>query len=314
MTSFPPTMALSPLRIGTRGSKLARAQADWVANTLQSNGLAVDVVEISTLGDEEPSGRLAEIGREGVFTKEIQRALLARHIDFAVHSLKDLPTAGVDGLHLAAVPQRASSADVLISRGGLTFDALPDGARIGTGSPRRIAQLRSARPDLQIHDIRGNVDTRIRKLDEGQYDAIILAEAGLTRLGLRERITQVLPREVMLPAVGQGALGIECRTDDGDARDAVASLDDAETHQAILAERCLLGQLRAGCLAPVGAWARHLDGILILSAVVLSVDGGTRIDHEDRAIGGEDGSKLGQRVAEALLQLGAGELIKQSKT
>ena len=192
------------LRIATRGSQLARWQADWVADRLRRSGQTVEIVEIATRGDVDQSEFVGDIGAPGVFTKEIQRAVLAGEADVAVHSLKDLPTDSVEGLVLAAVPMRESPADVLVSPLANSIDALPKGARVGTGSLRRQAQLRHPRPDLQVAAIRGNVETRIRKLDEGQFDAIVLAEAGLKRLGLAERISQVLPWELMLPAVGQG--------------------------------------------------------------------------------------------------------------
>ncbi|HEX5470251.1 MAG TPA: hydroxymethylbilane synthase, partial [Lacipirellulaceae bacterium] len=209
------------LRLGTRGSTLARWQAEWVAGELRRRGHSVELVEIATSGDVQQVGRVEQIGTRGVFTKEIQRAIQARHVDLGVHSLKDLPTEPVDRLVLAAVPGRESAADVLLARcddRGAICDrslvGLPHGARIGTGSLRRQAQLRYLRPDVQVGDVRGNVDTRLRKLDEGQFDAIVLADAGLRRLGLTDRISQVLPLDLMLPAVGQGALGIECRMDD----------------------------------------------------------------------------------------------------
>ena len=239
------------LRLGTRSSPLARWQAEWVAARLTERGVAVELVPITTQGDVKTQP-LGQIGGQGLFTKELQRALLDGQIDLAVHSLKDLPTAPVDGLSLAAVPPRESTADVLVSNIVKQIEQLPPSARIGTGSLRRKAQLLHLRPDLQVEEIRGNVDTRLRKLDEGQYDAIVLAEAGLRRLGLAERIVQVIPRSLMLPAVGQGALGIEARADDAATCNLLAPLDDAATHQAVLAERSLLLTLRGGCLAPVG--------------------------------------------------------------
>ncbi len=188
------------LRLGTRSSPLARWQADWVAARLQERGVTVEMVLISTQGDQQQSGPIGAIGVTGVFTKEIQRALLDGRIDLAVHSLKDLPTETVAGLCLAAVPEREAPGDALLSRKGESFESLPDGARVGTGSPRRRAQLWHARPTLDMQDVRGNVDTRLRKLDEGQYDALVLAESGLRRLGLAERITQILPKTLILPA------------------------------------------------------------------------------------------------------------------
>lgn len=305
------------MRLGTRGSQLARWQAEWVAGQLRQLGHAVELVEIATRGDIERGRAIEDIGTRGVFTKEIQRALLAGDVDLGVHSLKDLPTEPVDGLVIAAAPVRASVADVMVgtasersSDAGLSM--LPRGARVGTGSLRRRAQLLHARPDLQIGDMRGNVDTRLRKLDEGQFDAIVLAEAGLRRLGLEARISRVLPIDVMLPAAGQGALGIECRADDAFALSAVAPLEDAATRASVTAERAMLAFLRGGCMAPVGAWARAEAGVLKLSAVVLSADGRTRL-HAADASAIDEASSLGQRVAERLLAQGAGELVTAAR-
>jgi len=300
------------LRLGTRGSQLARWQAEWVAEQLRRLGHAVELVEIATRGDVERARSIEEIGTRGVFTKEIQRALLAGEVDLGVHSLKDLPTEPVAGLVIAAVPPRESVADVLVTTSAAALAELPHGARIGTGSLRRQAQLRHVRPDLHMEDIRGNVDTRLRKLDEGQFDAVVLAEAGLRRLGVAHRITQVLPFDVMLPAVGQGALAIECRADDEETRGAVAPLEDAAARAAVTAERALLAHLRGGCMAPVGAWGRIEQGTLHLSAVVLSADGRQRLARNDAAPI-EDAEALGRRVAEKLLADGAGELIRSSR-
>jgi hydroxymethylbilane synthase len=303
------------IRLGTRASKLARWQADWVAARLRDLGHTIEIVEITTAGDVEQVGPVADIGAPGVFTKEIQRAVLEGEVDFAVHSLKDLPTDEIAGLTLAAVPPRETSADVLIARdvdSVDSFDALPKSARIGTGSLRRQSQLRHARPDLRVESVRGNVDTRVRKLDEGQFDAIVLAEAGLKRLGLSSRISQVLPLDVMLPAVGQGALGIECRRDDLATFDALAVLNDASSRAAVLAERALLAHLRGGCLAPIGALARIENGRLHLAAVVLNPAGSRRIFASDDAPPA-DAISLGRRVAVDLLAQGAAELIASSR-
>lgn len=307
-----PTPA-QPLRIGTRSSKLARWQADWVAARLRALGHAVEIVEITTAGDTHQLGPVADIGAPGVFTKEVQRAVLSSEADLAVHSLKDLPTEEIAGLTLAAVPARESPGDVLVSRESRTLLELPLAARIGTGSLRRQAQLRHVRPDLKIEGIRGNVDTRLRKLDDSQFDAIVLAEAGLNRLGLAARITQVLPIDVMLPAVGQGALAIECRVDDALVAAALRAIDDADTRAAVLAERSLLAHLRGGCLAPIGALGQSLNGVLRLVAVVLSADGKQRLVASEAA-SPEDAISLGRRVAENLLAQGAAELIAASRT
>lgn len=298
------------LRIGTRGSALARWQAEWVAGQLTAMGVEVELVPISTRGDREQSGPIAAIPGEGVFTKELQRSLLAGDIDLAVHSLKDLPTAPVEGLVLAAVPERSFTGDVLVSRGGVKFADLPAGATIGTGSLRRRAQLWHARPDLKMADVRGNVDTRLRKVAAGEYDALVLAEAGLDRLNLREHITEVLPKSLILPAVGQGALGIETRANDEPTRTALAPLDHHATHHAVLAERAMLATLRGGCLAPVGAWARiEADSQLHLDGVVLSGDGSQKLS---ASIIGDPATahSLGEHVAQNLIAQGATNLIQ----
>ncbi|HUE72509.1 MAG TPA: hydroxymethylbilane synthase [Pirellulaceae bacterium] len=304
-------MSVPRLRLGTRASPLARWQAQWVAARLGERGVEVEMVHISTQGDVK-AGPLGQIGGQGLFTKEIQRALLAREIDLAVHSLKDLPTEPVAGLCLAAVPPRETTADVLVSARFGSLDHLPPGARVGTGSLRRKAQLLFVRPDLTILDIRGNVDTRLKKLDDGEYDAIVLAAAGLTRLGFADRMTFILPRNIMLPAIGQGALGLETREDDSVARTLVEPLDDPQAHAAVLAERTMLHALRGGCLAPVGALGRVEEAVLKLEAVVLSGDGKRRIS-ADGAGQPEDAVRVGEQVAEELLVQGAGELIASSR-
>ncbi len=305
-------MAKTNIRLGTRASALAQWQAEWVAARLRELGMEVEIVHVSTAGDRDQQTTAAATGGEGLFTKEIQTALLENRIDLAVHRLKDLPTEPVAGLSLAAVPTRAPVNDVLVNNHGWTLDTLPKAARVGTGSMRRKAQLLHARPDLHLLDIRGNVDTRLRKVDEGQYDAIVLAEAGISRLGLQARITQRLPTDVMMPAVGQGALGLETRSDDGAAQQAVQPLNDRATHLAVLAERTLLAALRAGCLAPVGAWARCQQPRMYLNAVVLSCDGQQRLT---TSVEGQMGApiQLGKLAAEELLRQGAAALIQAAK-
>lgn len=300
------------LRLGTRGSALARWQAEWVAEKLHALGCNVELVEIATRGDIDRSRAVEEIGTRGVFTKEIQRALLNGDVDLGVHSLKDLPTEPIDGLTLAAVPVRESPADALVASEGVLLENLPHGARVGTGSLRRQAQLRHLRANLRIEDVRGNVDTRLRKLDDGRFDAIVLAEAGLRRLGLADRITQLLSYETMMPAVGQGALGIECRSDDREVIASLASLEDKATRAAVTAERALLAQLRGGCMAPIGALGHIEQGVLRLSAVVLSADGKVRLVAEDLAAP-DDALSLGRRVADALLAQGAADLISANR-
>lgn len=299
------------LRIGTRASALARWQANWIADRLSGMGQEVEIIHIATKGDVS-SQPLGMIGGQGLFTKEIQRALLDNEIDVAVHSLKDLPTLPVDGLQLAAVPQRENVGDVLVSAGTSSVESLPDGARIGTGSARRRAQLLFARNDLRVLDIRGNVDTRLQKLDDGQYDAIVLAEAGMRRLGLEQRITHVIPKQLMLPAVGQGALGIEARSNDRDILGILAGLNHAASHAAVLAERAMLATLEAGCLAPVGVWARVIDDQLTMDGIVLASDGSQRMATQvegptDQAV------EVGRQAAQELLAQGAADLITASR-
>jgi hydroxymethylbilane synthase len=299
------------LRIGTRASLLAQWQANWVAARLREQGVSVELVNIATSGDQQQSATGPIVGT-GVFTKEIQRELLAGRVDLAVHSLKDLPTEPVPRLVLAAVPERAPVADVLVSERFTSLDALPPGAVVGTGSLRRRAQLLHYCNDLEMRDIRGNVDTRLRKLREGQYDAIVLAQAGLERLGFTRHITQVLPLSVMLSAVGQGALGIETRADDDAAQAALAFLDHATTHAAVFAERAMLAALHGGCMAPIAAWARIESGQLHLSGRVHDPAGTRRLETELYAAV-EEAVSLGQRVAQNLLNQGAAELIAECR-
>jgi hydroxymethylbilane synthase len=296
-----------PLRLGTRSSALARWQAEWVAARLQAFGEAVELVLIPTAGDRsrEP---ITAMGSPGAFTKEIQRALLDCRVDLAVHSLKDLPTAGVEGLCIAAVPPRASPSDVLVSASGVSLANLPQGAVLGVGSPRRRAQLLRVRPDLRMVDIRGNVDTRLRKLDAGQCNALVLAEAGLVRLGLGARITEILSPEVMLPAPGQGALAVEVRADDVRTIEAVAALDHPPSRAEVVAERTLLAALGGGCLAPVAALGRVEDGLLTLTARVLSPDD-RRMFQSAAAADISEAEFLGRRLAEKLLADGAAEVL-----
>jgi len=308
------------LKLGTRSSALALWQSNWVATQLRELGFGIELVKISTSGDVK-SGPIGAIGSQGVFTKEIQRALLDKEVDFAVHSLKDLPTEGIPGLCLTSVPPRESVGDVLVSNEISSFDEIPADALIGTGSMRRKAQLLNQRPDLQVEDIRGNVDTRLQKLDEGAYQAIILAESGLKRLGLTERITHVIDRGVMIPAVGQGALGIECREEDAYVREVLAHLNDLSTFLCVTAERAMLKALRAGCLAPVGAWGQLKEDQLHLQGVVLSGTGNQRVDSDSQvdlsdqtaAVQVERATALGQAVAESLIAQGATELIAEAR-
>lgn len=301
------------LRLGSRSSKLATWQAKHIQSELALKNIEVEIVYISTEGDQSTQS-LQDFGGQGAFTKRIQTALLDSEIDFAVHSLKDLPTESVQGLLLGAVPEREVTQDVLVSNKYGSIQDLPEGALIGTGSFRRQAQLLNHRPDLRVADIRGNVDTRLRKLDEEEYDALILARAGLTRLGLTQRITEIIPIDFMLPAIGQGALGLECRSEDALTIESLMSIDDAPSHIEVVAERALLRELRAGCLAPVGAHAKIKNQALNLEAVVLSQDGTERV-HGERVAEGkidlESGAALGVGLAQSLIANGAEKLLKK---
>lgn len=291
------------LVIGSRGSKLALWQADHVKDRLEANGHVCRIEIITTSGDRFQSGPLKEIGNKGLFTKEIEDALLDGRIDVAVHSLKDMPTALPAGLQITATPEREDARDVMI---GSKLGTLPEGARIGTGSLRRVAQLQAARPDLVVQGIRGNVDTRLRKLDEGEFDAIVLAAAGLNRLGWSQRIAEYIPVEVMCPAVGQGALAIQTRDDDGAAMQACLALDHAPTRAAIIAERSVLDVLGGGCQVPIGAHATLIDGTLHLRAVVISPDGAKAIRRESTGV---DPVATGRLLGEELLANGAREIL-----
>ncbi len=303
---------MTKLRLATRKSPLARWQAQWVAQLLEQAGYATELVFVTTQGDRQQKAPIARLGSQGVFTREIQQAVLDGRADAAVHSLKDLPTEPVPGLVLVGVPRRGPVQDVLIARQGGPLEKLPPGAVVGTGSLRRRAQLLRQRQDLQFVSMRGNVDTRLRKLQQGECDALVLAEAGLHRLGLLEHVSQRLPLSWLLPAVGQGAVGVECREDDSATADALARIDDPATHQAVLAERALLRTLRGGCLAPVAALAQVLHARLSLQAVVLSADGQRALRAN---VSGEpqEAESLGREAATVLLDQGAAELIAQAR-
>jgi hydroxymethylbilane synthase len=299
------------VRIGTRGSPLALWQANHVAQRLRSldPALRIELVEIQTTGDRDRDSSLAQIGGQGVFTKEIQRAVLDRRADVAVHSLKDLPTQAVEGLTLAAVPARGPTGDAFISRRYHPFDEMPSGATVATSSSRRRAQLLNRRPDLRLVEIRGNVETRLRKLSTDNLDALILAEAGLERLELADRITEILDPAWMVPAVGQGALGLECRSEDAACCALLTNLDDPSTHQVILAERALLRGLGGGCQLPIGAEGTLQQGRIALRGVVLSPDGQSRI--EERIVGSANQPEaLGIHLANALIRRGADGLLR----
>lgn len=300
------------IRIGTRGSKLARWQAEWVASELAKHNVETELIFLKTLGDVK-SGPIGNVGTQGVFTKEIQRALLDQQVDLAVHSLKDLPTEETDGLHLAAVPPREKCGDVLIASRVNSIEELPEGASVATGSFRRRAQLLAYRRDLDVRELRGNVDTRLQKLGDENLDAIVLAESGLLRLGLHSHITQVLPKSIMLPAVGQGALGLECRSEDTSAQEVLSCMNDPVSHAAVVAERSMLRSLRGGCLAPVGAWARLTeDGKLQLDAIVLNQEGSEQVSTTSSSDPAQS-EELGILVANQLLAQGANDLLNTSR-
>jgi hydroxymethylbilane synthase len=299
---------MSALRLGTRHSKLALAQSRHVAAAITAaTGRPVELVEITTEGDVN-RGALAQIGGAGVFVNALREALLGGQVDVAVHSLKDLPTKPADGLDLAAVPPREDPRDVLCARDGRTLPQLPAGARIGTGSPRRAAQLRALGFDLDVVDVRGNVDTRLRFVQNGELDGVLLARAGLARLDRLDAITQVLDPAEMLPAPGQGALAVECRSGEFGAE--LGALDDAETRAAVVAERTLLAALEAGCTAPVGAYAvpTGQERNLVLRAVVVAYDGSVSIRTSATAPL-DEAESLGRRVAADLLDEGAAALV-----
>ncbi len=304
------------LRIGTRTSRLALAQAEGVAGALAAAcpGLRCEIVGISTRGDRQLDQPLPAIGGKGLFTREIGDALLRREVDLAVHSLKDLPTSrSMPGLAVAASPRRAPANDALLSADGSPLERLPQGARVGTSSPRRAAQLLAARPDLRPVSIRGNVGTRIRKLRDGQADAIVVALAGLARLGRASEVTEVLPFDVMLPAPGQGALAIEIREDNAAAAELVALVAHAPTTTAVTAERALLQALGGGCSLPLGALAR-LDGdALSLRAVLLSLDGATACRAERTGPAAEPDA-LARALADDLRRDGADAILDGLRT
>jgi hydroxymethylbilane synthase len=301
---------VTALRIGTRRSPLALAQARTVAAALESAGHATTLVEVTTHGDVT-SAPLAQLGGTGVFVSALREALVAGAVDLAVHSLKDLPVGAHDEVVVAAVPGREDPRDVLVSAGGRLLAELPAGARIGTGSPRRAAQLLAARPDVEVVDIRGNVGTRLGRVERGEVDAVVLALAGLRRLGLADVASQVLDPAVMLPAPGQGALAVECRAGDGDVVAAVGPLDDPAARAATTAERALLATLEAGCSAPVGALALLDTGPqgarLTLQAAVGTV--GRGLLRRTLAEPPHDPAGTGRRLAERLLAEGAETLL-----
>ncbi|MGB6485203.1 MAG: hydroxymethylbilane synthase [Candidatus Acidiferrales bacterium] len=301
---------MKPLRMGTRGSKLALWQAEHIrAKLLQEAGIESELVVIKTAGDQFASAAIPDVGGKGIFIKEIEDALLEERVDVAVHSMKDVPTATPRGLCFPAITKREDPRDCLVSRSGHLLAELPAGARVGTSSLRRQSQLLCFRRDLQVANLRGNVDTRMRKLDAGEVDAIVVAKAGLDRLGLSDKITQILPPNIMLSAVGQGALAIEAREGDARTIEVLATFDDADSRAAVNAERALLAELEGGCQVPLGAWARIEEERLRLDARVLSADGAESIHR--RAEGSPpDGERVGRNLARELLDAGADRLLR----
>jgi len=302
---------VKPIRIGTRGSMLAKWQAEFIRKKIfQATGVDAEIVIIKTTGDKLQTASFAQIGGKGVFIKELEEALLNEEVDLAVHSVKDIPTDVPSRLCFPAICRREDTRDCLISAKGETLATLRQGARVGTSSLRRQAQIRHARPDLDIRELRGNVDTRLRKVESGEYDAILLAKAGLDRLGWSNRISEVLSPDVCMPAVGQGAIGVQARLKDTEISDALAPLDDFETRQSIVAERSLLGALEGGCQVPLGAWARVERGELVLEAVVCSPDGQQHV--RQRATAPPDQAReLGTQVAQLLIDSGAREILEE---
>jgi hydroxymethylbilane synthase len=306
---------MSTLRLGTRRSALATTQSSWVADRLRALGHDVELVEVSTEGDLDRTTPLAQLGGTGVFVSALREALADGRVDLAVHSLKDLPTAADPRVVVAAVPVREDVRDALVARDGLTLGELPAGATVGTGSPRRRAQLEALGLGLELRELRGNVDTRLGHVHDGRLDAVVLAAAGLRRLGRADEVTEYLDPLQVLPAPGQGALAVEVRADDDAARAAVAPLEDPDARACVTAERALLAELEAGCSAPVGALAEVVEGVdsteLSLRAVVAAPDGSSDLR---RSLTGDpaEAADLGRRLARLLLEDGAADLMPTS--
>ncbi len=300
------------VKIGTRASLLAVTQSTWVKNQIEAQypDTSVELVKITTKGDKILDVPLAKVGGKGLFVKEIEDALLDGRIDLAVHSMKDVPTDLPDGLHVAVIPPREIALDAFICNHSKTIEDLAQGAVIGTSSLRRKAQLAALRPDLQIKDLRGNLDTRLRKLDEGQYDAIILAGAGLNRLGMQNRITSFFPPEQMLPAIGQGALGIELRNSDDELLAGMQFLHHRKTAVTVAAERAFLLRLEGGCQVPIGAHAVLKGDTVSLSGLIAGVDG-RRVLREQQSAPSERAENLGRSLAELLLDRGGRAILDE---
>jgi len=298
---------MARLRIGSRGSQLALWQANHITALLREQGHEVQLEIIKTTGDKILDVALSKVGTKGMFTKEIEEALLDRRVDLAVHSLKDLPTALAPEFEIAAITKRENPRDAFLARHFDSIDDLPVRSRVGTSSLRRQAQIKALRPDLQVFPLRGNVDTRLRKLEEGHYDAIILASAGLNRLGLTQWIRAILPPEIMCPAAGQGALGIEIRAGDAATRAHLKFLDDAAARASTTCERALLNQLGGGCQVPIGAFAETANGVIRLHGLVARPDG-SELLRESRD--GSDPEKLGVELGQTLLHRGGDRILR----
>ncbi len=300
------------IKIGTRGSLLATTQSTWVKKQIEAEhpGVTVELVKIVTQGDKILDVPLAKVGGKGLFVKEIEEALLRRDVDLAVHSMKDVPSELPEELHLGIIPLRENPHDAFIATKYAKFTDLPQGARVGTSSLRRKSQLAALRPDLEIVDLRGNLDTRLRKLDEGQFQAIILAAAGLNRLGMSSRATGYFTAKEMLPAVGQGALGLELRRDDADLLEGLSFLNDATTTIAVAAERGFLFRLEGGCQVPIGAYAKVNNGRVELTGLVASLDGKVVLK-ESIAGPKEKAGELGVQLADRILDMGGREILAE---
>ncbi len=300
------------IKIGTRKSKLALWQSNWVKAQIESlyPGMRVELVRITTTGDKILDSPLSKIGGKGLFVKEIENALLRGDVDIAVHSMKDLPAQLPEGLKLCSFPKREDPRDAFISRHGLGFSQLRPRAKVGTSSLRRAAQLLNLRPDLKIESLRGNVDTRLRKLHQGEFDAIVLAGAGLKRLGFTEKITEYLSPDTMIPAIGQGVLGLEIRAEDWEVASLLAPLNDPLTEVAVRAERGFLRELEGGCQVPLAAHAKVSDGQVILEGMVAELDG-SRMIKDKKAGQHQEAEKIGVELARHLLEMGAGEILEK---
>ena len=300
------------LRIATRKSPLALWQAHYVSNMLQHHHpeLKIELVTMTTQGDKILDTPLAKVGGKGLFVKELETGMLEGRADIAVHSMKDVPVDFPTGLHLAVICEREDPRDAFVSNTYSSLDDLPEGARLGTSSLRRQSQIAAIRPDLKISDLRGNVNTRLKKLDDGEYDAIILAAAGLKRLEFEERITQFIDTDVCLPAIGQGAVGIECRTDDARVHSLIAPLNDNKTQIRVLAERAMNQRLQGGCQVPIAGYAEFEHGLIMLRGLVGQVDG-QKIIRGDIAGPPENAEELGVVLAEDLLSRGADKILNE---